>query len=239
VFGAALFIPLFVQGVIGASATASGTVMAPMMLMMLLSSVVGGQWIARTGRYKPFMVVGYSLLLVGMLLLSSLGADAQFVAIMLVMLVLGLGNGLCGPTVTIAAQNASRPGELGVVTSMLQFTRSMGSTLGTAVFGSILTLRFLPEMQAALPVSLGLPLGLLEQIRDPQALLNPESAAALRERVAAESPAAVSVVLEAIRAGLAGSLQWVFLTSAGVLATALVACLFMREVPLRGRRSAS
>jgi EmrB/QacA subfamily drug resistance transporter len=238
VFGAALFIPLFVQGVIGTSATVSGTVMTPMMLMMLISSIIGGQVIAKTGRYKPFMLVGFALCMVGMLLLSSMGTSAQYIGIMATMLVLGLGNGLTGPTVTIAAQNASRPGELGVVTSLLQFARSMGSTLGTAAFGSILTLRFLPETQAALPPSVASRLEGTTLIQDPQALLSPDAALAMRAAIAQalpDAPQAVDLVIEAIRAGLAGSLHWVFLTAAGVLATALIASVFVREVPLRGR----
>ena len=244
VFGAALFIPLFVQGVIGTSATVSGTIMAPMMVMMLISSIVGGQMIARTGRYKPFMLVGFALLITGMFLLSTMGTDTQYLSIVVSMLILGLGNGLCGPTVTIAAQNASRPGELGVVTALLQFARSMGNTLGTAVFGSILTLRFLPEMQAALPEAVAQQLdpATLNAIRDPQALLSPEAAAALRSGVIAALPGAaeaVDIVMYAVRAGLAGSLHWVFLTSVGILSIAFVAGLFMREVPLRGRRSSS
>jgi EmrB/QacA subfamily drug resistance transporter len=240
VFGAALFIPLFVQGVIGTSATVSGTVMAPMMLMMLASSIVGGQMIARTGRYKPFMLVGFALCMLGMFLLSSMGTEAQYAGIVGAMLVLGLGNGLTGPTVTIAAQNASKPGELGVVTSLLQFARSMGSTLGTAVFGSILSLRFLAETRTAIPSSLTFQME--DSIRDPQALLSPDAATALQLQLVEAFPGrpeAVGLVLEGIRTGLAGSLHWVFLTATFVLATAFVAGLFMREVPLRGRRSSS
>jgi EmrB/QacA subfamily drug resistance transporter len=242
VFGAALFIPLFVQGVIGTSATISGSIMAPMMLAMLLASIFGGQLIARTGRCKPLLLVGLTTCALGMLLLSTLGADARYSAIVLYMTVIGLGAGLTGPTLTIAAQNASKQGELGVVTALLQFARSMGNTLGTAVFGSVLTLRFLPEMQLAVPQQFAARLEAtgLETIRDPQALLNPTSAAALRTSVGQafpESPEAVAIVFDAIRAGLAGSLHWVFLGAAVVLASALVAVLFLREIPLRGRGS--
>jgi EmrB/QacA subfamily drug resistance transporter len=242
VFGASLFIPLFVQGVIGTSATVSGSIMAPMMLTMLVASIFGGQLIARTGRCKPILLVGLTTSALGMLLLSTLGADAQYSAIVLYMIVVGLGTGLTGPTLTISAQNASKPGELGVVTALLQFARSMGNTLGTAVFGSVLTLRFLPEMQSAVPVQLAPQLGAagLEMIRDPQALLNPSSAAALRSSIGKafpDSPDAVALVFDAIRAGLAGSLHWVFLAAALVLLSALLAALFLRELPLRGRGS--
>ncbi len=244
VFGASLFIPLFVQGVIGTSATISGSVMAPMMLTMLVSSIFGGQLIARSGRCKPLLLIGLATCAAGMVLLSTLGADAQYTVIVLYMIVIGLGSGLTGPTLTIAAQNASKPGELGVVTSLLQLARSMGNTLGTAVFGSVLTLRFLPEMQASVPTELAARLDAagLESIRDPQALLNPAAATTLRVNLGQtfpDMPGAVDVVFLAIRTGLAGSLHWVFVGAALVLVSALVASLFMHEIPLRGRGSPS
>ena len=160
------------------------------------------------------------------------------------MIVIGLGIGLTGPTLTLAAQNASKPGELGVVTSLLQFARSMGNTLGTAVFGSILTARFLPEMQAAVPTELTSRLGGtgIEAIRDPQALLDPAAGLALRDSLGLalqDMPGAVEIVFLAIRTGLAGSLHWVFLGASLVLLSALVASLFMHEIPLRGRGSPS
>jgi MFS family permease len=244
VFGATLFLPLFVQGVIGTSATVSGTIMAPMMLTMLVASILGGQHIARSGRCKPLLLVGLTISALGMYLLSTLGADAQYVTLVLLMVVIGLGSGLTGPTLTIAAQNASKPGEIGVVTALLQLARSMGNTLGTAVFGSILTLRFLPEMRAAVPDELTSRLDAvgIEAIRDPQALLNPAAATILRDSLGQtfiDVPEAVEIIFLAIRAGLAGSLHWVFLAAALVLASALVAALFMREIPLRGRGSPS
>ena len=244
VFGATLFIPLFVQGVIGTSATVSGTIMAPMMLTMLIASILGGQHIARSGRCKPILLVGLAISAVGMYLMSTLGADARYITLVGLMIVIGLGSGLTGPTLTIAAQNASKPGELGVVTALLQLARSMGNTLGTAVFGSVLTARFLPELQAAVPTELTSRLGGtgIESIRDPQALLDPAAGLALRDSLGLalqDMPGAVEIVFLAIRTGLAGSLHWVFLGASLVLLSALVASLFMHEIPLRGRGSPS
>ncbi len=244
VFGATLFLPLFVQGVIGTSATVSGSIMAPLMLTMLLASILGGQWIARTGRTKPMLLVGFTVSATGMFLVSRLGPDALYSVIVLYMVIVGLGAGLTGPTLTIAAQNASQPAQIGVVTALLQFARTMGNTLGTAVFGTLLTLRFLPEMEQELPapVTARLAVAGLESIRDPQALLNPGAAVALREsigRAFPDSPENVDLIFGAIRGGLAGALHWVFLAAALVLLAALVASLFMREIPLRGRKSAS
>jgi hypothetical protein len=129
---------------------------------------------------------------------------------------------------------------LGVVTSLLQFSRSVGLTIGTAIFGSILTLRFAPEVRSALPDALAaiLPGPVLALTQDPQAILDPESARALRvlvEHSLPSNPLVADVVFNALRVGLAGSLHWVFLTAAGVFGAGLLVALFMRAVPLLGR----
>ena len=236
IFGAAVFLPLFVQGVIGTSATISGSIIAPMTITMLLASIANGQLIARTGRYKPFALGGFLVGTGGLLLLAALGANATYGILVLDMVLLGLGLGFVGPTLTLAAQSAARPSELGVVTSLLQYARSMGNTLGTAIFGSILTLRFVPEVQAALPLDVAaiLPGEILVMAENPQALLDPSAANALRAALA-DSPAAAEAVVAALRGGLAGALQWVFLGAALVFGSGFVAVLFLHEVPLVGR----
>jgi len=244
IFGAAVFIPLFVQGVIGANATVSGSIIAPMTITMLLASVLNGQLIARTGRYKPFALGGFAIGTLGLLVLSMMGANASYPALVLDMLFLGLGVGFVGPTLTLASQSAARTSQLGVVTSLLQFFRSVGNTVGTALFGSILTLRFAPEVRSALPGefadAFGEPVVALTQ--SPQALVDPVAAESLRIALAEAMPGSsevTDVVFDALRAGLAGSLHWVFLAAALVFASGLVATLFLREVPIVGmRRSA-
>ena len=172
----------------------------------------------------------------GLLLLAALGANATYGILVLDMVLLGLGLGFVGPTLTLAAQSAARPSELGVVTSLLQYSRSMGNTLGTAIFGSILTLRFVPEVQAALPLDIAaiLPGEILAMAENPQALLDPSAANALRAALA-DSPAAAEAVVAALREGLAGALQWVFLGAALVFGSGFLAVLFLHEVPLVGR----
>jgi EmrB/QacA subfamily drug resistance transporter len=240
VFGSAVFIPLFVQGVIGTNATVSGSIVAPMTVTMLIASVTNGQLIARTGRYKPFALGGFLVGTAGLLVLSMMGTDASYFAIVLDMLLIGLGLGFVGPTLTLASQSAARPGELGVVTSLLQFARSIGNTMGTAIFGSILTLRFIPEMQAVLPdhVATALPDPVLAMIQNPQALLDPTAAATLGLALVQTfptTPEAGDLVFGALRGGLAGSLHWVFLSSAFVFGSGFLASLFLREVPIPGR----
>src|SRR6266571_536923 len=143
-FGTILFIPLFIQGVIGTTATQSGTMMMPMMIVMISSSIIGGQIISRTGRYKFIGLYGMSTMTLGLFLLSGMGPDTDYVIVVRNMMIVGLGMGPTMPVFTLAAQNAVQMSQLGVVTSLTQFARSIGSTLGVAIFGTILTNRFAP-----------------------------------------------------------------------------------------------
>jgi EmrB/QacA subfamily drug resistance transporter len=233
-FATVIFIPLFVQGVLGASATVSGSVMIPLTVAMLVANVANGFLLARFGYYRAFTLGGFAIGTAGLIALANLGMNTDVMTIMLLMVVLGLSIGFVGPTLTLASQIASKPGEIGIVTSLLQFARQMGNTIGTAIFGTVLTLRFLPEMQAALTPDIAprLDAAMLEAIGDPQALLLPESAAALRQNLAlalADRPEAVDLVFDAIRAGLAGALHWVFLAGAMVFGSGLIAALFLRD----------
>jgi EmrB/QacA subfamily drug resistance transporter len=234
----ALFVPLYAQAVIGASATLSGTIMLPLLGSMLVSNLAAGMLIAHIGRYKAIAVLGFGLDLAGFLALSTLGPQTPYLVLGVCLAVVGLGTGMIFPTLTLSYQSAVAFHELGVATSLNQFCRSIGSTLGSALFGSILILRFLPSVRAGLPAALG---GWLDGpggagVRDPQALLNPAAALALREGVAQAFPGApemADLVLAAIRSGLGGALQWVFAAGAATMLVGLVGSLVWREVPMR------
>src|SRR5438309_1863483 len=186
-FGTILFIPLFIQGVIGTNATQSGTVLMPMMITMVTSSITSGQIISRTGRYKPLAMFGMLMMTTGLYLLSGMGPDTDYLTVVRNMVIIGLGMGPTMPVFTLAAQNAVKMSQLGVVTSLTQFARSIGSTLGVAIFGSLLTNRFAPSFQAALPPDIKAVLGpdRLAQFQNPQALLNPQAAQAMRDHLLA------------------------------------------------------
>jgi MFS family permease len=237
-FGTILFIPLFIQGVIGTSATQSGTVMMPMMIVMIISSVVSGQIISRTGRYKMIGVFGMAVMMVGLFLLSRMGPDTDYLTVVRNMIIVGVGIGPTMPVFTLAAQNAVSMGQLGVVTALTQFSRSIGSTLGVAVFGSLLTNRFAPAFESALPsdVDTVIPPDRLAAFENPQALLNPAAADALRQQLATLGPQGALVfdqLFGAIRVGLVTSLHDVFLLGAALSALGLLIVLFLKELPLR------
>jgi hypothetical protein len=153
------------------------------------------------------------------------------------MVLVGLGLGPVMPVFTLTTQTAVRLDQIGVATSLTQFARSMGATLGTAIFGTVLINRFQPALQHALPPQLAsLPPQLLAQFQNPQALLNPAAAEQMRAAFAQLGPQGVQLYeafIAAIKIALASALHDVFLAGACVATLGVVNALFMREVPLR------
>jgi EmrB/QacA subfamily drug resistance transporter len=236
-FGTILFIPLFIQGVIGATATQSGTVMIPMMITMIAASVTGGQVISRTGHYKLVGLFGMAVMTVGMFLLAQMGPDTDGLTVTRNMMILGLGMGPTMPVFTLAAQNAVSMTQLGVVTSLTQFSRSIGSTLGVAIFGALLLNRFVPAFEAALSdqVRAVVPAERLAEFQNPQALLNPQIAAAVQAQLASSpnGAAVYAALFDAIKQALVISLHDVFLFGTILAALGFIVALFLKELPLR------
>lgn len=136
-FGAIMFVPLFMQGVIGISPSESGTVMLPMMLSMMATSIVGGRLVKTIG-LRTQMVSGMVTMGIGFWLLSTMGVDTTKLEAMGFMVVLGLGIGLVMPLITIALQESFPKSELGVVTSSSQFFRQIGGTFGMTILGAVM-----------------------------------------------------------------------------------------------------
>jgi EmrB/QacA subfamily drug resistance transporter len=140
-FGITIYVPVFIQRVLGASATSSGVVLIPLSFGWVLASMTSGQIIARTGRYKAFPVIGSLLVLAGCVLLALLDADSSRIVVTLDLTVVGLGMGTMFQTFVIATQNRVPVSELGVATAAVQFFRSMGGSLAVAGLGALLTAR--------------------------------------------------------------------------------------------------
>jgi EmrB/QacA subfamily drug resistance transporter len=237
-FGAGLFVPLFIQAVIGTSASQSGTVLAPLMISMVIASIGCGQIVGRVGRYKNITVAGVIMATVGMYLLSAMDVNTDYWVVVRNMIVLGFGMGATFPCFNLAAQNAVELRQIGVVTALVQFIRSIGATVFATVLGSMLAGSYAPALQQALPAQVrqSLPPEQIAQISNPQALLNPEAADAIRSAVAqlgAAGAANADAVLTAIRLALAASLHNVFLASAVIMTIACFVTLLMGDVPLR------
>jgi EmrB/QacA subfamily drug resistance transporter len=136
-FGAITFVPLFMQGIVGISASASGTVMTPMMLTMIAASVVGGRLVQKIG-VRTQITIGMAIMAVGFGLLATMDVHTSKFVAMGFMSILGLGLGLVMPTITLALQETFPKSELGVVTSSSQFFRQIGGTFGMTILGAVM-----------------------------------------------------------------------------------------------------
>ncbi len=140
-FAAIVFIPLFLQVVTGASATSSGLLLLPLLLSATLSTGVSGRVISRTGRYKLFPVTGLALMTVGLLLLSGMDPATSRVTSSAYLVVFGLGFGMVSQVLTLAIQNAVERRDIGIATASANLFRSLGGSLGVAVFGAVFASR--------------------------------------------------------------------------------------------------
>jgi len=230
-FGAILYIPLFMQSVIGVSATRSGTLLTPMMLMMTAGSIFSGQLVSRLGRYKVLAIVGTAVMTFGMLLMSGMKGDTTQAIAIRNMVVMGAGLGLLMPLYTLIVQNAVPQQLIGVATASTQFFRSIGSTLGTAVFGSIMLGRYRSNFDANVPQ--GTPDPVLQLFHNPLQLSSilPQ----LQGQFAAlpNGAALLNSLLLDVKDSLVSAVGLVFLIATGIVALGLIANLFLPEIPLR------
>jgi EmrB/QacA subfamily drug resistance transporter len=196
-FGAVVYLPVYLQLVKGVSPTVSGLMLLPLMTGFLLTSIASGRGISRWGRYKVFPVVGTGLVAIGMALLSGLRSDTSLLDAGLRMGLVGVGLGLVMQVIVIAVQNSVARSELGVATSTSMFFRTLGGAFGTAVFGAILTGRLAGELARTLPAGAAL---------DPTSVTgSPQAVMALPEPVR-------TAVIE----GFVVSLETVFIVAAAV-----------------------
>jgi EmrB/QacA subfamily drug resistance transporter len=239
VFVAILYLPLFAQGVLGESATNSGVVLTPMMVGFIFSSIVGGQLLSRTGRYKILAIIGFAVAAIGMFLLSRMTVTTNQGEIIRNMIITGLGAGVLLSLFTIVVQNAFPYRQLGEVTASLNFFRSIGATIGVAVMGTIMTNAFQSDLQSNMPQALTrlasarhLPLA---QLQNPQLLLAPDVVAKIQHGFAAfgaQGLALFGQLIEAIRVSLSSAITTVFFLGFIILLLGLFSVLFLREIPL-------
>jgi EmrB/QacA subfamily drug resistance transporter len=237
-FGNSLFIPLFMQGVVGTSATNSGLVLTPMTLSLAVGATIGGQIISRAGRYVAVVVVGAAIMTFGMYLLSLMGTDTSRLEATRNMAVVGFGLGFMMPSLVIAVQNAFSYQVLGVVTSSVTFFRSIGGTIGVAVLGSLMTTRLNSELATNIPASVreAAPPSLMDRLADPEVLLSPGGMAQLRaasERLGGDAAAIFDQVIAGMRVSLSEAIDYVFFVAMIISLVAVIVSLLLKEVPLR------
>ncbi|EGG44299.1 efflux protein [Streptomyces griseoaurantiacus M045] len=213
-FGAASYLPTFLQMVDGVSATESGLLMLPMMAGIVGASIVCGQLISRTGRYKPYPLLGSALSALGMWLLSGLGTDTPRLQYSIWMAVLGTGIGMVMPVLVLAVQNAVRPADLGTATSANNYFRQIGGSVGAAVFGTLFARRLTEALSERLPSTAA------------GALPDPES---LTPQLVRTLPPELR---EAYVRAYADAMPRIFLYLVPILVLGLVLACFLKEKPL-------
>ncbi len=242
-FGAILYLPLFVQGVLGNSATNSGVVLTPMMIGFMVSSIAGGQFLSRTGRYKILAMCGFIVAAAGMFLLSRMVTTTGEGEVVRNMIITGLGIGVMMSLFTIVVQNAFPYRQLGEVTASLTFFRSIGSTIGVAVMGTIMTNAFQSAMQSNMPAILKrlVPADKLAQLQNPQLLLSPDIVAKIQHGFASLGPQGLAIfrqLMEAIKLSLSTAITNVFFLGFIIMLLGLFSAFFLREIPLRKSHTA-
>jgi len=239
-FGGIIFIPLFFQGVLGLSATASGSFLTPMMLGVVAGALVSGQVLSRAGgHYRLQGMFGLAAIALGMGLLSTMTVETSYARAVFYIILTGIGLGITMPLYTIAVQNAVPYAVMGVATSSTAFFRSIGGALGLAIFGSVMNNRFASELvtrisPAAKEIISPEPLDSLAH--NPQALMSPEAAEQLWsffEPFGEQGAALFEHVFEALKLSLSSAITQVFFIGLIVVAIAWVVNLFIKEIPLR------
>jgi len=239
-FGSLAYMPLFIQGVLGSSATNSGLVNTPLMVSLTLGSLVAGNFAARTLNYRGMVVGGGTIVAAGMLLMASLHEGSPVAMPLAGMAVIGLGLGVTMPLMGLAVQNALPQSLLGVASASQQFFRQIGGTLGMAVAGTLVTTRVHGGLEDRLPRELTAvaPPETLRQLETPALLLSPSQMDRMREALASFSPNGATLYVDtvaAMRGALADGLHEVFIGGFIVALIAVTVSAFMPNVILRTR----
>jgi len=230
-FGVVIYLPLYMQGVLGVSATKSGGLLTPMMMGSVGGSIITGQLNLRWATYKPSAVVGSILVAFGMILFARMDAMTAPSAVVEAMIIAGFGMGLLLPVYTVAVQNAAPRKHMGAATASTTFFRQIGSTVGVAIFGSILLTNYHHDFAQAVPA--GTPPELLVFFKNPLLLgiLRPKLLAAF-----GHYPGGLFLLqrlLGNVKVSLVHGMQLIFIASSVVMVAAIVLNVLLKNVPLR------
>lgn len=238
-FGAIIYLPLFAQIVQGASATNSGIILLPLVAAMAITSILSGQIVSRTGKYKIMAIIGAFMTTGALFWLSTLTATSSHAATVVRMIPLGIGMGIIMPLFNLVVQNAFPQKMLGVVSSSAQLFRGIGSVVGVAVMGTYLNHSLTQKIDALgsnafveqLKAS-----GQSLDVNSLQQILSPAGQAMILQKLANAPAAALDAFHQfviAAQAGLADAITNVFLLGGVILVVACVTVFFLKEIPLR------
>jgi EmrB/QacA subfamily drug resistance transporter len=230
-FGVILYVPLFMQGVLGVTATHSGSLLTPLLIGAVVASVVAGQTISKTGRYRLLAIAGSIVAAIGMYMMAAMNAGTTEWEVIRNMIVVGVGIGIMQPIYTLAVQNVAPPRHMGAATASTQFFRSIGSTVGVAVFGSVMLTLYHGHFESTIPP--GTPAPVLAPFQNPLQLVQ------IRPRLEATfgahpgGAAVLHTLLNNVRDALVIGLHEIFLIGAFLMTIGVVFNFFLRDVALR------
>jgi EmrB/QacA subfamily drug resistance transporter len=236
-FGAILYVNLIYQGVLGIPATNSGLLITPLMVGMIFSSIVTGQLMVRIDKYRYLGTVGIAVMTVGLYGLSQITVGTPETDVVRALVLVGIGMGVAMPLYVNAVQSALPRQYLGVASSQIQFWRNIGSTVGVAILGAVLSHELPIKIQDKV-AALNLPpqfSNALPQGSSAQAIFDPTQIAAIRAQLPAQAQPLFEQVLVAIREALAATTHDVFIYATVIVAVAVVASVFLKEAPLKAR----
>lgn len=236
--GAMMYLPFFVQGVLGISPTNSGFVNMPMSIAMIFLSAMSGRWISKSGKYKRFALIGMPFMVAGMLMMAFMTNVSVAVA---AMIVFGIGLGISMPVFTLTVQNAVEPSQLGVATATATLFRNLGGTIGIAVMGTVMNSTLTSKLKDAVAAGQGPDLSQvdaataekLSSFLNPQMLLDQPKLKELHATLPEQIQPLFTHIIEMVRSVLSDSLTVVFLFGMSLLIVAFVLVFFLKEIPLR------
>jgi MFS family permease len=235
-FGAITYLAPFVQIILGQSATNSGIILTPMMLGFIISSILGGQLLSRTGRYKLLAIAGFIVGAAGMFLLSRMTPSTTNPELVRNMIITGLGIGVLMSLFTIIVQNAFSRDMIGQVTSSLTFVRSLGSSIGVAVLGAVVTNEFSSQVTKSVPAALAPYVNISALTNQSTASKAINAKAAIMNLGPQQFQALAQQLASSVKDAFSSSVTLAFGIGAGMMVLALLATLFLREIPLAGRQ---
>ena len=240
VIGAVYFLPVFMQSVVGVSATNSGLTLIPFALFSIAGAVIGGQITTATGRYKVQALAASVLMIVGVLLLLRLDIHSSLLDVLVALAPLGIGVGSSLALFIVVIQNAMPQQKIGQATAAAIFFRQIGQSLGLAAIGSVVIGAYVPAFRNALPPGLkqALPEQIIKVFENPLVLLSQDAMVKIQagfERFGAQGHAAFQAVLNAVKVGLTESIHQGFVVCLVLMVLTLVVVLFLKEVPLRSK----
>ena len=239
-FGGVMYVPYFIQGVLGYSATHSSFLTMTMTLGLVFASAIGGQIISKTGKYKFLAIIGLCISALGLYLLSTMSIHTSQFALVVFLVLVGFGIGIGMTVFTLSVQNAVEQKYLGVATASSQLFRSVGGTVGVAIMGTVLNTRMMDKMatltqnaktnSAAISPELA---GNLEALKNPQLLLNHDKLHEIKASLPAEIVPLFEKMFHYLQDALSYALSGVFVFVTVTMIIAIILTFFLKEIPLR------